>query len=254
MDKTLCDYLNRYPALCIAVSGGVDSEFLLRFAHRHYHGALYGVTIDGAMISRKEIAYATTLCRDIGINHTIINIDTDSIAEFKLNSAMRCYFCKHYLFSQILTFAKTKNTSVCEGTQLDDFDDYRPGRKALNELGILSPLAECGYTKQMVRDGLALLGGTDRPSGACLATRIPYDTPITKQALSQIETAENALYDLGFDTFRVRHFGQIAKIEMAKKDMDRAFSMRNTISKALSPAGFRFISLDLVPFRSGNMN
>ena len=254
MDKTLCDYLNKYPALCIAVSGGVDSEFLLRFAHRHYRGALYGVTIDGAMVSRKEIAHATALCRDMEIHHTIINVDTDSIAEFKSNSAMRCYFCKHYLFSQILTFAKTKNAAVCEGTQLDDFDDYRPGRKALNELGILSPLAECGYTKQMVCDGLVEFGGATRPSGACLATRIPYGTPITKQALAQVETAENALYDLGFDTFRVRHFGQIAKIDMTEKDMDRAFSMRDAITRTLSPAGFRFVAIDLVPFRSGNMN
>lgn len=253
--------LERYDNLGIAFSGGVDSTFLLAFASRlqSIHFKVTALTVNASNFAPDEIDYAKEFCLENGINHIIIDIDFSQIDGFKENSRERCYYCKRSIFSYVKKMAHIHGiTAIADGTNLDDDSDFRPGKKALLELGIVSPLKEACLTKDEIRQALKDMGISiwNKPAFACLASRIPYGEEITESKLSSIYKVEKAIRELGFSQVRVRHHGEIARIELLPEDIP-SFATPDIMAKinqiALD-AGFSFVALDLSGYKMGNMN
>jgi len=244
----------------IAFSGGVDSTFLLKVA-RELLGKenVLAVTAKSQFFPDRELQEAKAFCLDQDIEHLIISGDVLEQAELRKNPPDRCYICKKLIFEKILAVAAQKGiTYVAEGSNLDDLEDYRPGKKALAELGIESPLLKAGLTKEEIRTlsreyGLA---SWSKPSLACLASRIPYGEEITEEKLSIIDLAEQYLLDLGFKQVRVRYHGDVARIELLPQDMARALepSIAEGIYQKFAEIGFLYTALDLKGYRSGSLN
>ena len=187
--------------VAIAFSAGVDSTFLAKVAHDALGSNMVAYTVQAGMVPEREIAFSREFCKLHGIPQQLIEVDEMQVEGFAENTRERCYFCKHNLFSKIAERAKAAGFStVCEGSNADDIHDYRPGMRALQELGIRSPLLECGLTKADIRELSHQLDlpTWDKPSFACLASRIPYGEPISREKLSMISNAEQLLFELGF--------------------------------------------------------
>jgi len=259
--ETLKQIIERYDNLGIAFSGGVDSTFLLAFASRiqTINLKLTALTVSSSNFAPDEIAYAKEFCIENGINHIVIDIDFSQIDGFKENSRERCYYCKRSIFSQVKKLAADQGiTTIADGTNLDDDSDYRPGKKALLELGVVSPLKEALLTKDEIRRALKDMDISiwNKPAFACLASRIPYGQEITEAKLNSIYKIEKAIRDLGFSQVRVRHHGEIARIELLPEDI-QAFAMpdvRSKVNQIALDAGFSFAALDLSGYKMGNMN
>jgi uncharacterized protein len=259
--ENLKQIIERYDNLGIAFSGGVDSTFLLAFASRlqSIKFTVTALTVNSTNFAPDEIEYAKEFCILKGINHIIIDIDFSQIDGFKENSRERCYYCKYSIFSQVKKLAADYGiTTIADGTNLDDDSDYRPGKKALLELGVVSPLKEALLTKNEIRQALKDMGISiwDKPAFACLASKIPYGEEITETKLNSIYKVEKAIRDLGFSQVRVRHHGDIARIELLPEDI-QAFVMpdiRGKINQIVLDAGFSFAALDLAGYKMGNMN
>jgi len=207
----------------VAFSGGVDSSLLLYAAHRIPGVKTTGITIRTPYIPQWEIAEATEFAATYGINHKVIDFE---LADFLSNNpADRCYQCKKMLFSELIHLARKTGSVLIEGTNRDDLGDYRPGLKALKELGVHSPLLEAGLTKQDIRQLSAewRLPTHDKPAYACLMTRIPFDTTVEESILRRIEAAETALFELGFRAVRVRHHDNLARIELPPERIAESF-------------------------------
>ena len=253
----LLNILRSTGGLAVAFSGGVDSAFLVYAAHEALGEKLLAITVTTQSYPRHEAADAAKILQSYGVKHAQIELNQLVIPGFCENGAQRCYYCKYALFSEIKAeAAKHGITAVADGANTDDESDYRPGMRATAELGILSPLREAGFSKQDIRDISKELGifTWNKPSYACLASRIPYGEEITAEKLAMVEKAEQTLLDMGFKEMRVRCHGKVARIEVAQNDMEKVFSCRAEIAAAVKRAGFLYAALDLEGFRSGSLN
>ena len=246
-----------YGKLCIAYSGGVDSSFLLHVAHQVLNENVLAVLIDSPVLARRDKVEAVNLLEKMGVNYEITLDSPFHVDEFVRNSTMRCYFCKKNNFSQIIEVAEKRGiTLIADGQNADDMvSEHRPGMKAAKELGVISPLAECGLTKQDIRRYSKELSVStwNKPSNACLASRFPYGVEITQERLAIVEAAEEVLRKRGMEGCRVRWHSNIARIE-APECYFKVILETNEIIKELKDLGFKYITLDLEGFRSGSMN
>ena len=243
--------------VAVAFSGGVDSTFLLYAAHAVLGDCVIAVTADSAFFPRREQSEAYDFCREHGIRQITFQADVLQDLNIIQNPPDRCYLCKRLIFGSIQKIAAENGiTQIAEGSNLDDLGDYRPGMRAIAELGILSPLRDAELTKQEIRQLSKELGlpTWEKPSFACLASRIPYGDLITDDKLRMAERAEAFLLAAGFRQVRVRIHGEIARIEVLPEDFERLLSVRQQIVAELKSIGFRYISLDLTGYRTGSLN
>jgi uncharacterized protein len=244
----------------VAFSGGVDSSLLLKVAQDTLGNKnVLAVTALSPLYPERELQGVKKLIEVLGVKHRLIDSNELEIPGFSKNPPNRCYYCKSKLFGELLELAREETIpSVVEGSTLDDDQDHRPGRKAIQELGIRSPLKEAGFTKAEVRELSKALGlpTWDKPSFACLASRFPYGEEITEEGLKRVDQAEDFLFGLGFKQVRVRHYGNLARIEILKEDMTRLMegALREEVVSHLKKLGYHYITLDLQGFRSGSMN
>lgn len=249
--------VKKYRPAVIAFSGGVDSTFLASIAGAVLDKNVLLVTASSAAYPAAELKAAEEQAEAMGLQHRVILSDETAIAGFTDNTPDRCYYCKRGLFSKIREIAASEGyAAVFDGSNADDLNDYRPGRKALRELEIVSPLCEAGLTKKEIRHFSAERGlpTADKPSYACLASRFPYGEKITAGKLRRVDDAESALRTLGFRQVRVRSHGDCARIEIDPVELARAWKMRIEISRACKKAGFVFTAIDTEGYRTGAMN
>lgn len=244
----------------VAYSGGVDSTLLLKVAIDTLgDGNVLAVTALSPLYPDRELAGAKRLTQEMGVQHLLIKSNELEIEGFSKNPPNRCYYCKKELFRELKNLAQKKEIPyIVEGSTLDDEKDHRPGRRAIQELGIRSPLKEAMFTKAEVRELSDALGLTtwNKPSFACLASRFPYGEEITVDKLKMVDEAENFLFGLGFKQVRVRHHGNLARVEIYPEEIERLMdrSLREKVVSHLKKIGYHYITVDLQGFRSGSMN
>ena len=244
--------------VAVAFSGGVDSSLLCYAAAAALGNRAIAVTVGSPMLPKSEREWAARIVRQTGIEHVYIE-EEEIDEEVAVNSGQRCYFCKKLEFGRILEEARKRGIAVVlDGSNRDDLLDYRPGLKALEELGVFSPLREAGLTKAEVRElsRRFALPTWDKPAFACLASRIPYGERIDRDKLARVEKAEDYLRDMGFRQFRVRSHGDIARIEVAPEERRRFFdgALADQVSQALKSRGFLFVALELEGYVMGSLN
>jgi len=257
--KNLRKILSEMGSALIAYSGGADSTFLLKVAREELEDKVTAVTVKSEIHHLGEVTDAKMMAQKFKSKHLFTDIDILSNKEFVNNPPERCYICKKEIFRRIKEIAKELNLSfVADGSNYDDLDDYRPGMKAVRELEIRSPLQEALLTKDDIRllSKEMDLPTWNKPSNSCLATRIPYEDEITLEKLKRIEKAEGFFHNLGIKQVRVRHYNNLAKIEVGKKDLLFLMEedLRKKIIDKLKQLGFIYIALDLQGYRSGSMN
>ncbi len=253
------DMISNYKKAAIAFSGGVDSTLLAKLAYDILGDNALAITIVGDMHSKTEIQEGRELAKKIGIPHVEIDITGLSIEGFNDNTKERCYHCKKYLFDLITKKANEYGiTNIFDGSNVDDLSDYRPGMKALKELNIISPLKEAGFSKAEIREFSkeVSLPTWNKPAFACLASRIPYGTKIGKDNLSMVEKGEDYLNQIGFRQYRVRHHGEIARIEIEVSELHKALDSKiiKLIDDKFKEIGFKYVALDLSGYKQGSMN
>ncbi len=251
--------LREIGSAAVAFSSGVDSTFLLRVAHEELGENVVAVTARSHSFPKRELDEAAAFCAREGVRHEIIDSEELDIPGFVANPPDRCYHCKKALFGKLIAFAQANGlAAVLEGSNMDDDGDYRPGRRAIRELGIRSPLHDAGLTKAEIRVLSKRMGlpTADKPSFACLASRFPYGERITAAGLERVERAEQWLMDagLGLAQLRVRSHGDLARIEVPPADIPRIAARAEEIAAALKSFGFAYIALDLQGYRTGSMN
>jgi len=246
-------------SVMVAYSGGVDSAFLAATAHRVLGDRMLAVLADSASLARRDMEQACAFAQSIAMPLEVVNTDELDRPEYARNDANRCFHCKDELFRTMEALGRRRNFEhIAYGMNSDDTRDFRPGQRAAEQHAVLAPLAEAGMTKLDVRT-LAKAAGYpvwDRPAAPCLSSRVEYGRTVTREVLAQIEQGEEALRQLGFRELRVRHHGELARVEIARNEMPHALSieMLDTITNALKLAGFRYVTLDTAGFRSGSMN
>ena len=241
----------------IAFSGGVDSTFLLKVAQQVLGEKVIAVTSESMVAYSKEYEDAKIIVQQLGVKQIVIHTNELEIEGFSYNPTDRCYYCKREIFKGIQKIAKENNIKyVVDGTNSDDKNEYRPGLKALVELGVVSPLKEANLSKEEIRILSKQYGlpTWNKPSNTCLFTRFPYNTEITIEKIEMVAKAEKILAELGFIGYRVRHYGDTARIEVDKMDFEKIISVAEEIVKKLKEVGYTYITLDLEGFRSGSMD
>jgi len=242
----------------IAFSGGVDSTFLFAVAVDILAGRALAVTATSATYPERELREARELATLIGGRHRVIVSGELDIPEFKENPRDRCYYCKKELFGKLREIADREGLPhLLDGTNLDDRNDHRPGRRAAAELGVRSPLEEAGLTKDDIRNlsRVMKLSTWNKPAFACLSSRFPYGTAITAERVRQVGRAEDGLFSLGFRTLRVRYHGDVARLELGEEEYAAATGpLRDRVIRCVKEAGFTYVAVDLQGYRTGSMN
>lgn len=258
-EAALAARLQSLPSLIVAYSGGADSTYLAWMAHRLLGRRALAVTADSPSYPERHRRMAVGIARDFQLPHEIIATRELDRPEYRANHTNRCYYCKHELYSTLSGLARARGfAAIADGSNADDRGDYRPGRQAAREFGILSPLDEAGLTKAEIRalSHEAGLPTWDEPASACLSSRIPYLSEVTDEKLRVIERGEEAIRALGFRVLRLRHHGEIARIELAPEELPRALDpeMARSLDQALRALGFRYVTVDLRGYRLGSLN
>jgi uncharacterized protein len=257
-EQALAEALSALESVIVAYSGGVDSAYLAYIASRTLGDRAVAVTADSPSYPERHRALAIRIAKDFGLRHEIIRTGELDNPEYRANPANRCYFCKQELYTHLSRIAVERRAIVVDGNNADDRGDYRPGRQAAREFGVRSPLDEVDLLKDEIRDLSRQVGleTWNEPASACLSSRIPYHTEVTDEKLRTIERAEQALARLGFRVCRVRHHDELARVEIGRDELARAFEpdMRTAIVRELKAVGYRYVTLDLQGYRLGSLN
>jgi uncharacterized protein len=246
-------------SVLVAYSGGTDSTYLAWVATHELGSRALAVTADSPSYPERHRRFAIDQATRFGFNHLIVRTAEMERPEYRANPENRCYYCKQELFGLLSGIARERGlAAVADGNNADDRGDYRPGRQAAREFGVQSPLDEAGLDKGEIRE-LARRAGLpvwNEPASACLSSRIPYNSPVTDEKLRMIEQAETVLFELGFRVCRVRHHGDVARVELAPDQLTRAVSpeVGPHIARELKAIGFRYVTLDLQGYRTGSLN
>jgi uncharacterized protein len=257
--KLLKNNIKSLERLTVAFSGGVDSTFLLTTAHEVLGDRLLAITARTATFPEREFKRSEDFVKKLGVKHLVLSFDEFKVPGFSDNPPDRCYHCKMALFSQIKKISQEHGIDyVADGSNQDDLLDYRPGIKAVDELGIISPLQEAGMTKEDIRILSREMGlpTWNKPSFACLASRFPFGDEITREKLRMVDRGEEYLIKLGFDQVRVRCHGKLARIEVDAPSRRRFFDtdFMDQVAHEFKKIGFAYVSLDLHGYRTGSMN
>jgi pyridinium-3,5-biscarboxylic acid mononucleotide sulfurtransferase len=255
--KQLQQMLSEMKSCVIAYSGGLDSTLLIKVAFDVLGDNALAVTATSSTYPQRELRDAKQFAKEIGIPHIVIRSEELDIKKFADNPPDRCYYCKKELFRTLHQIAVEHGfNKVLDGSNADDDVDYRPGGKARKELGVVSPLKDVGLTKQEIRElsHFFHLSTAEKPAFACLASRFPYGTKITKKRLKQVEAAEEYLFSLGITQCRVRYHTDIARIEVSPDDFHRILTHTKQIINTFKKIGFPYVALDLEGYRTGSLN
>jgi uncharacterized protein len=257
-ERALRDHLTSLSSVVVAYSGGVDSAYLALIANETLGERALAVTADSASYPERHRRMAQDIAERFGIRHQVIRTDEMARPEYRANPTNRCYFCKHELYTHLSRIAADRDAVIVDGNNADDRGDYRPGRQAAREFGVLSPLDAADLSKGEIRElsREAGLPTWDEPASACLSSRIPYHSDVTDEKLRMIERGEQALRALGFRVCRVRHHDDLARVEIGRDELARAHdpAMAEQIVAQLKAVGYRYVTLDLQGYRTGSLN